>query len=194
MRSVAREAGEETTKVFCGKILERFGEHVMRISGAQFLSRRGVKLYIIQLVGRWGSLSVLRYVQEAPLAGAMQTRSTNSTSLAEIIELLKAETPQGNNSQVQNLSDEMQAIKDQLATLGKDTATTLEAQAIADTEIAAPSAGWVRNPSSKVMHSVLISPFRGRDRRLLGTLRMEIRHRSHEHVEESCSKGRVCKR
>ena len=51
-----------------GEPLPRFGEHVCRVSGAQFLSRLGYSLEAIQLIGRWGSDAVKRYIQEAPLA------------------------------------------------------------------------------------------------------------------------------
>ena len=51
-----------------GKEKDRFGEHVMRVMAAQFLARRRVDLYRIQLLARWGSDAVLRYVQDAPLA------------------------------------------------------------------------------------------------------------------------------
>ena len=45
----------------------RFHEHVPRVAGAQFLSRAGVQLIIIELFARWGSNAVLRYIQQAPL-------------------------------------------------------------------------------------------------------------------------------
>ena len=47
--------------------VERFGGHVLRVSGAQFLARRFVPLPTVMLLGRWGSRSVERYVQEAAL-------------------------------------------------------------------------------------------------------------------------------
>ena len=50
----------ETKHNFCG--------HALRISGAQLLARMGIELYLIQLIGRWGSMAVVRYVQNAPLA------------------------------------------------------------------------------------------------------------------------------
>ena len=51
-----------------GKLRDRFSEHVLRVSGAQFLARRGMQLICIQLLGRWGSAAILRYIQDAPLA------------------------------------------------------------------------------------------------------------------------------
>jgi hypothetical protein len=43
------------------------GGHILRVAGAQFLARCGLDLYVIQLIGRWGSMAVAKYVQEAPL-------------------------------------------------------------------------------------------------------------------------------
>ena len=56
-----------TRKDGTGKETQRFGEHVMRVAGAQFFARRGVELFLIQLYARWGSTAILKYVQEAPL-------------------------------------------------------------------------------------------------------------------------------
>ncbi|CAE7206489.1 unnamed protein product [Symbiodinium natans] len=47
--------------------VERFGGNVLRVSGSQFMARRGVPLSTIMLVGQWGSSSIERYVQEAEL-------------------------------------------------------------------------------------------------------------------------------
>ena len=55
-----------------GKESQRFGEHVMRVAGAQFFARRGVELFLIQLYARWGSAAILKYVQEAPLGSQAQ--------------------------------------------------------------------------------------------------------------------------
>ena len=50
-----------------GSALQRFCEHVCRVSGAQMLTRRGFPLDTVQLLGRWGSDAIKVYVQEAPL-------------------------------------------------------------------------------------------------------------------------------
>ena len=51
-----------------GRLRQSFGGHALRASGAQFLARHGVDTYLIQLIGRWGSNAILRYIQQAPLA------------------------------------------------------------------------------------------------------------------------------
>ena len=47
--------------------LPRFGGHAMRVSGAMVLANAQVPVYLIQLLGRWSSSAVERYIQNAPL-------------------------------------------------------------------------------------------------------------------------------
>ena len=49
-----------------------FGGHSPRVAGAQHMAELGVDLPLIQLMGRWGSSVVMRYVAEAPLARLTQ--------------------------------------------------------------------------------------------------------------------------
>ena len=46
----------------------RFGGRSLRVTGAQHLARIGISIVHIQLLARWESAIVLRYVAEAPLA------------------------------------------------------------------------------------------------------------------------------
>jgi hypothetical protein len=55
----------------------RFGGHVLRITMAMYLGKLGVDIWRIQLLGRWGSSAVLRYVRESPLQ--------NLHSLADLV-------------------------------------------------------------------------------------------------------------
>ena len=67
-RSVIHATGTVMTRVGPeGILLQRFCEHVCRVSGAQMLTRRGFPLDTVQLIGRWGSDAIKVYVQEAPL-------------------------------------------------------------------------------------------------------------------------------
>ena len=50
-----------------GKDIQRFHGHVLRVSGAQMLFAAGVHLQLIQLLGRWTSMTILRYTQQAGL-------------------------------------------------------------------------------------------------------------------------------
>ena len=45
-----------------------FGCHSLRVTGAQWLVRMGIPLAIIQLLARWSSVVVARYVAEVPLS------------------------------------------------------------------------------------------------------------------------------
>ena len=75
-----------------GEPLPRFGEHVCRVSGAQFLSRLGYSLEAIQLIGRWGSDAVKRYIQEAPLAATPNhIIAPQSTDRPDIQQLVRTE-------------------------------------------------------------------------------------------------------
>ena len=67
IRQVMSWVGETLTrKDGRGRDYQRFGEHVMRVAGAQFFARRGIELFMIQLYARWGSSAILKYVQDAP--------------------------------------------------------------------------------------------------------------------------------
>ena len=60
--------------------------HSMRVSGAQGLASLGLDTYAIQLLGRWGSASVLRYVRDSTvsLAAAQARRASITATLAEL--------------------------------------------------------------------------------------------------------------
>ncbi len=69
LRATAALTGARTTTPNPdGSVRQRFCGHVLRVSGAQAMARANVQLNIIQLIGRWGSKAVERYVQDAPLA------------------------------------------------------------------------------------------------------------------------------
>ena len=68
IRTVIAETGETLTRPGPdGVHVERFGRHALRVSGVQFMARRDVSLFKMQLLGRWGSAAILRYAQDAPL-------------------------------------------------------------------------------------------------------------------------------
>ena len=55
-----------------GRGIHRFSEHVCRVSGAQFLTRLGYNIDAVQLIGRWGSDAMKRYIQDSPLMRPQQ--------------------------------------------------------------------------------------------------------------------------
>ena len=69
LRLTLEACGLETTiQDDSGRLLEKYGGHCLRVSGAQFLAAAGVQVALIQLLGRWSSSAVERYVQNAPLS------------------------------------------------------------------------------------------------------------------------------
>ena len=64
-RAVAAALGwsDDAVQALTGHVLE---------GGAQFMARQNLEYYRIQLFGRWGSDTVLRYLREAPLEGSEQ--------------------------------------------------------------------------------------------------------------------------
>ncbi|CAE7417574.1 DNMT3A, partial [Symbiodinium microadriaticum] len=67
IRSTLQACDVETTKEYEGQVLQRFTGHIVRVSGAQWLHNLGVPLQMLQVLGRWSSLTILRYLQSAPL-------------------------------------------------------------------------------------------------------------------------------
>ena len=56
-----------TTTDHTGAVVQIYARHLCRVAGAAWLTGRGVPTPIIQLLGRWSSTAVERYVQAAPL-------------------------------------------------------------------------------------------------------------------------------
>ena len=67
---------------------ERFTGHSLRATGAQGLATLGVDTYAIQLLGRWGSSTVLRYVKAASItaAAAAARAAAASVSLSALVD------------------------------------------------------------------------------------------------------------
>ena len=70
-RRVLVAAGIQTTSVdHTGAPIQLFGGHLATVAGASWLASKGVPTPVIQLLGRWSSAAVERYIQAAPLAMA----------------------------------------------------------------------------------------------------------------------------
>ena len=68
IRQTLRNAGVTTARQDeVRNLVERFGGHVLRVAGTQHLYLLGLRWDLVQLHGRWSSLAVQRYLQEAPL-------------------------------------------------------------------------------------------------------------------------------
>ena len=84
---VAASVGEAPTRPDgLGVQRPRFGGHTLRVAGAQALARAGVEHHLIELIGRWGSAAIHRYIQEAGLAvqpliaAKLSAQATSSSS------------------------------------------------------------------------------------------------------------------
>ena len=61
---------------------ERISGHSLRVTGARGLATLGVDTYAIQLLGRWGSGIVLRYVKAAAVTAAAASARAASTAIS----------------------------------------------------------------------------------------------------------------
>ena len=100
---------------------ELYGEHCLRVSGAQFLAGKGVETTTIALYGRWGSTAIARYVQNAPL----RTASRSNT------EAVLARTAQRLEERLQALEREMRELGARVEEQQKTAKETLRKEATA---------------------------------------------------------------
>ena len=75
-RAALQACGVTTTREYEGVQLERFTGHIARISGAQWLHNIGIPMQMLQVLGRWASLTIMRYLQSAPLQVLPATAAT----------------------------------------------------------------------------------------------------------------------
>ena len=64
-RACALVLQQQVLEEWGAEAVKRWAQHVFRVAGAQLFARSYLDLPYIQLMGRWGSMAVLRYVQEA---------------------------------------------------------------------------------------------------------------------------------
>ena len=93
----------------------RFGGHTCRVAGSQYLASIGLELALIQLLGRWESAVILRYVMEAPLASITQSfrDKVMGAQLHEVVGALA----RGERHQIEKLAtvEEQQALRKEVA-------------------------------------------------------------------------------
>ena len=130
---VSKEAAVKTLQKIaelCGQVIMQdgvylIGGHTLRITGAQHLAGLGIEVYIIQLIGRWGSATVFRYVAEAPLVNITEeykNRLMDKTihdRCREMVHNLPAISDENEIREVQRRCDSMKTdIEDQAAESG----------------------------------------------------------------------------
>ena len=82
---------------------ERLSGHSLRVTGAQGLTRLGVDLWAVQLMGRWGSDKVKTYVREVQLERASEwaTSAAKKEDLESLVDKVLAALPAGVIKQVE---------------------------------------------------------------------------------------------
>ena len=136
---------------------DRFGEHVLRVMAAQFLARKKVDLYRIQLFARWGSNAVLRYVQDAPLSVQSEIASEVllSPTIRDITTSVKElkDTAAGDEELARGVAARHATDVAHLRELVKDIAERLRNLEGKQTGDKPP---YVRNSGTGVVHRVLV--------------------------------------
>ena len=112
--------------------LDRWAQHSFRVAGAQFLARAGIDVAVIQLIGRWGSNAIFRYVQTAAFVPERTARvvAVALGNGASLTDPTSPTTPAPGNEQ----KDLQQLVRSIVS------------------ECISPSAVIVRNPRTKIAH------------------------------------------
>lgn len=120
----------------------------MRVTGAQYLARIGVELHKIQLLGRWDSDIILRYVREAPLAAITQD-----------VRALVSAGSCANALDVQGLEEIKQELRNEVGHVfeawASEQALAAAARAAVPTPAPEPRHAVVRNPATRMLPRAL---------------------------------------
>ena len=135
-----------------------FTGHSFRVTGAMWLAASGIDVWRIQLHGRWGSDTVLRYVRLAPLAKSLALEASLGKDLSEVRSaLLHAKAALADLAPHASdipLEDSLAEALGPLATpapfLGKPTVD----QILGNTSVK----GWHRRPKNKELLVANIGP------------------------------------
>ena len=122
--------------------------HSLRVGGAQGLARRGVELWSIQLLGRWGGETVRRYLAEAHLEVASRRAAAGDAGLVGL-------DLEGLLDKIRSREVRPEAIRCPLARAHLQQETTL-ADSIAESAAGSSPQLWVTNLASGVAHKVLV--------------------------------------
>ena len=126
--------------------VRRFGGHTLRVTGARTLASMGIDLMLVQLMPRWSSNVVWRYVAEAPLEKlsaayraefAAQVLGTGLHELTAQLQAVQQCTASDTRS--------VQYLKDEVALLSARVGSK-----------ASHASLWIRNGESGVVHRPLV--------------------------------------
>jgi hypothetical protein len=121
-----------------------YGGHSCRVAGARYLASIGVDLLTIQLLGRWGSEVVLRYVADVPL-GALTRR------VLEKFDTLDLHKIAARIAHAPAVSSDGLGLAQSTAELLREEVSLLRQQV----KLATHGAKYVINSVSRVVHSSL---------------------------------------
>lgn len=123
IREVLQAADIVTTRMGAEGQVERFGGHALRVAGAQHLTHLGFQTSLVMLLGRWGSLSILRYVQDSPLQELLEPQAEQESgppSGAAEPAIKKLRTQAGNiKSEVSALQQQMEELTATVSSLNR---------------------------------------------------------------------------
>jgi hypothetical protein len=141
------------------------GGHVCRISGARHLARINVDIWLIQLMARWQSPVVLRYIQDAPLhmVTDLYKRNMAQSTLDKTLECLSSQVAALSGKLASMKSDTLVALRETMECRQMQVAlpplVDPDAAAVSSCRVLAPSrmmeAHFVRNDASGIVHRPL---------------------------------------
>ena len=131
----------------------RITGHTLRVTGAQGLTRRGLDLYTVQILGRWGSLAIQGYVRDAHLLEASKRAASTGAQTVDLDTLIKAVI----TAMLSTGASTREAVA-QVAgcKLQGNEAALEDAVELALTTQLSSEWGLVRNDRSDVLHSVAL--------------------------------------
>jgi hypothetical protein len=97
----------------------RFTGHTFRVTGAMFLASSGIDVWRIQIHGRWGSDTVLKYVRLAPLTKSLALEVSLGRDLTDVrAAILSAKATLANMTSTSNIVMEEEALVEALGPAG----------------------------------------------------------------------------
>jgi len=131
--------------------MSRISGHSLRPTGAQGLSKMGLDIWSIELLGRWGSKTVQQYVRDAAVSTAA-ARARSLTMQAAMAELATESSPARGPGSIETGS--LESLRDAVARLAPDALAPFRVSLIAEVQdalqrhLAVLQAGPVRAPRS----------------------------------------------
>ncbi len=147
-----------------GNMKDRFHGHCLRVSGAQMLAAAGVQVQLIQLLGRWTSISVQRYTQDAalvitpdlPLVVLNNNREASDTSALPAATTSAPRPPMGVNPSTQGANAASSEVKIRLDDMDQRYTASLERMkrqlASLQESVAKPQQAFVKRIRSCIVH------------------------------------------